>query len=89
MREAVARCPLCSHTYCRECITDYEGRMLCASCLSTHRGKKEKGSGFGWRGLGMLGFAGLGLALSWLLFYLLAVLLLRIPAEFHEGRFWQ
>jgi hypothetical protein len=36
-----------------------------------------------------MGLAGFGLLMAWWLFYLLAALLLRIPAEFHEGRFWE
>ncbi len=32
-REAVARCPECGHFYCRECITEHDDRVICASCL--------------------------------------------------------
>jgi len=32
-REAVARCPECGHYFCRECITEHEDRVVCASCL--------------------------------------------------------
>jgi hypothetical protein len=33
-REAVARCPNCSQSFCRECITEHDGRMLCLPCLA-------------------------------------------------------
>ena len=32
-REAAARCPECTHFYCRECITEHDDRVICAACL--------------------------------------------------------
>ena len=32
-REAVCRCPGCGHSYCRECVTEHDTRLLCAACL--------------------------------------------------------
>ncbi len=32
-REAVARCPQCSNFFCRECITEHDDVIMCASCL--------------------------------------------------------
>jgi hypothetical protein len=32
-REAVCRCPRCSHFYCRECVTEHEGQFVCSACL--------------------------------------------------------
>ena len=32
-REAVCRCPACRRDFCRECVAEHEGRLLCASCL--------------------------------------------------------
>jgi hypothetical protein len=32
-REAVCRCPGCARSYCRECVTEHEARLLCAVCL--------------------------------------------------------
>src|SRR2546423_1786774 len=32
-REAVCRCPGCSRSYCRECVTEHQARLLCALCL--------------------------------------------------------
>jgi len=32
-REAVCRCLVCGRSYCRECVSEHEGRLLCAACL--------------------------------------------------------
>lgn len=32
-REAVARCRDCGDFFCRECVVEHEGRMVCATCL--------------------------------------------------------
>jgi hypothetical protein len=33
LREAAARCPHCEGTYCRECVTDEDGKLACPPCL--------------------------------------------------------
>ena len=33
-REAVCRCPECLRNLCRECVTEHEGRLVCAVCLA-------------------------------------------------------
>ncbi len=33
-REAAARCPSCHRDYCRECVTEHRGRLLCITCLA-------------------------------------------------------
>jgi|SRR5271157_866614 len=32
-REAVCQCPQCGRSFCRECVTEHESRLLCAACL--------------------------------------------------------
>jgi hypothetical protein len=32
-REAVCRCPECGRSFCRECVTEHEARLLCSACL--------------------------------------------------------
>ena len=32
-REAVAKCNICGHFYCRECITEHNGKMVCGNCI--------------------------------------------------------
>ena len=33
-REAVCRCPGCARFFCRECVTEHDARLLCASCVA-------------------------------------------------------
>ena len=90
LREAVARCPECGRFYCRECVTEHEGRVLCSACLrsqtvvpETHRIR---------RGLARLLRPGLALAAFlavWLFFQLCGQILLTIPSSFHEGTLWE
>ena len=87
-REAAARCPVCRNSFCRECVTEHDGRMMCANCLraatvptTTRR--------LPWKLLGRAGQALTGMVLLWLLFYLLGWGLLQLPSSFHEGTLWQ
>jgi len=32
-REAVCRCLACGRSFCRECVTEHESRLVCAGCL--------------------------------------------------------
>jgi hypothetical protein len=87
-REAVARCPECRQFFCRECITEHDDRVICAACL-----KKLAQAPL----LKRPAFAGLVRALQcvigiftvWFFFHLMAELLLKLPADFHEGTLWQ
>ena len=87
-REAVARCPECRRFFCRECITEHEDKVLCASCL---RKKLKPGlHGFGrsqWI-FRLVNFTA-GIVLLYVLFYYFAQILLALPADFHEGTLWQ
>jgi len=86
-REAVARCAGCRHFFCRECIADHNGQMLCAACLRAGR-RRTSSSGSAWWALcKSCLYAAAGLMLAWLVFTLLANVLLRIPTTFHEGHF--
>ena len=87
LREAVARCPECRQFYCRECITEHEDRVICATCLKKITAKPEqKRAVFAWALL-LVQFS-LGLSVIWLLFYLCGATLLSIPSSFHEGSVW-
>ncbi|MGI5923694.1 MAG: rhomboid family protein [Lentisphaeria bacterium] len=81
--EAAARCPGCGRFYCRECVVDFEGRLLCASCVA----KLSAAPHFQWRLSALRRFAltVAGFALLWTLFGLLGVALSRIPAKVHSG----
>ncbi|HBC86139.1 MAG TPA: rhomboid family protein [Lentisphaeria bacterium] len=81
-REAVARCPDCGHDFCRECVTEHGGRMLCAGCLGKTRKKF-----FYQRTIFKLSVKTalfiVGLATAWLFFYLIGSILAEIPDEYH------
>ena len=65
-REAVCRCPECGRSYCRECVTEHEARLLCAVCLRKALvGSRPRGGPGGVaKVLLLIG----GLVLSWIIF---------------------
>jgi len=87
-REAVARCPGCSRFFCRECVSEHEGRVLCAACLAGIMGEKTAPRGR-LAHLSRLLLAGVGIFAAWFFFDVLGHLLLRIPTSFHEGTVWE
>jgi hypothetical protein len=87
-REAVARCPSCGHTFCRECVTEHDDKVICAACLRklTHMPFSQR------RGFATVVRGGqvvLGLVAAWLFFYLVGELLLTVPSSYHEATLWQ
>jgi hypothetical protein len=86
-REAAAVCPECGRYFCRECITEHDDRIICASCLR----KKLKPSfkkhlmfiTFARIGQGLFGFL-----ILWMFFYYLGQILVYLPSSFHEGTVW-
>jgi hypothetical protein len=85
-REAAARCPDCGKFYCRECITEHDGRMICAHCLLPGEAPRRKGRFLSGtlRALQLL----IGVLVLWLAFFLLGRALLALPSSFHEGTLW-
>lgn len=66
-REAVCRCPACGRSFCRECVTEHEARLLCARCLEAEAqapGARRHGSR-----KASLWMAVAGLLLAWIFFY--------------------
>ncbi len=83
-REAIARCPECRRSYCRECVTEHDGRLLCAACLRrATQTAIPKLHRLAW--LAAPFHLVTGLVVAWVLFYLLGLALLRTPSEWHEG----
>jgi len=87
-REAAARCPACGRFFCRECITEHDGRVLCSACLAAQAAGAAAIRPRRFRPLAWSVTCAALLAL-WLAYMCLGKLLLRIPADFHEGAFWK
>ncbi|MBL0714819.1 MAG: hypothetical protein JJV98_14080 [Desulfosarcina sp.] len=87
-REAVARCPRCGRYFCRECITEHAGCVLCARCLGSVRRQDDVRSGFLRRLAPLVQFV-FGLLLIWGCFFYLGQTLIALPDDFHEGTVWQ
>jgi hypothetical protein len=86
-REAAARCPSCHEFFCRECVVEHDGRLLCASCLA----KAAVAGGRRREQLASLRRAvdaTVGFVVLWLAFHAIGTLLLKLPSSFHEGTVW-
>ena len=82
-REAAARCPSCRSHFCRECVSEYQGRILCAPCLA--KAAVAARTDTGWKRAWIPVGAAAGIALAWLFFLSLGQVLLLIPAPYHDG----
>lgn len=87
-REAAARCVECAGNFCRECVVEHDGRLLCAACLR----KATKPSAFRevWlkKALAFVQTA-VALIFLWMAFFTLGKTLVAIPSSFHEGELWK
>ena len=87
-REAAARCPECGRYFCRECVTEHEDRVLCASCLLKLTGMRiRKRAPLAAVGQSVL-FV-FGVFTLWLFFFMVGKGLLALPSAFHEGVVWK
>lgn len=87
-REAVARCPECRRFFCRECVTEHDDRLLCATCLKQNaRVPLTQRSSF-VRAV-RLAQVMFGLLITVVFFYVLGRQLLSIPSSFHDGTVWR
>jgi hypothetical protein len=90
-REAAARCPECREFFCRECISEHNGRVLCASCLARLNSPSlRSGGSLRWMrvlGRGLLAMAAFGMV--WAVIYLGGRALLLMPTAFHDGTLWK
>jgi len=87
-REAIARCLSCGFYFCRECITEHDERILCASCLKLQTAqavRPRRSFAPLARGAAAVG----GLLVATFYFYLLGRVLLATPAQFHEATVWK
>lgn len=88
-REAVVRCPDCQKYFCRECVTEHHERMLCVQCLKQLTAGREKRTRLWVRGLLMVTHGIFGFLLLWYAFYMVGMMLLSIPHDFHAGTIWE
>jgi hypothetical protein len=86
-REAVAKCPQCGRFFCRECVSEHDGRIVCASCLTKSAGIKHK-KRFNLSGAARILQLAAGILILWCCFYLMGKTLLSIPSVFHEKTMW-
>jgi hypothetical protein len=87
-REAAARCTSCGGAFCRECVTEFAGRMVCGACYKAKTEIKEKPKR-DWFIVTTSFQLMLGLAGLWVTFWLLGQVLVSIPSDFHEGKVWE
>ena len=81
-REAAVRCPACQRFYCRECVVEHDGRMMCAHCIAqVQAAPRRRGSSVTvWGILCVTGFLA-----TWLIFYYFGMGLARVPSSFFGG----
>jgi hypothetical protein len=82
-REAVSRCPECRRFYCRECVTEHEGRLLCVQCLAVRTAPKAAAGGTRW--ILWIAAAALGFAFCFLWFYTAGYILQQLPPAWSRG----
>lgn len=86
-REAVACCPECSRFFCRECVTEHDDRVMCASCIEGSG--QEENVRKRPEGLLLLLKCAAGIVVLWLLFFFVGRSLLMLPTSFHDGALWR
>ncbi len=86
-REAAARCPGCGRYFCRECVTEHRGRVVCAACLNG-RAEGPGASRHLLRRLARPLQCAVGILLVWFCFFYLGQALVSVPSRFHDGSIW-
>jgi len=87
-REAAARCPECGRYFCRECVTEHDDRLICASCLKrvAHAPLLKRPV---IARLLLASRCALSVLLLWYVFFLIGEMLASLPDSFHEGTLWR
>ena len=84
-REAVCRCPGCARSYCRECVTEHDARLLCAACLRKVLAEAGKAR---MRRVPAVVLLAAGLLLSWFVFLVFAGGISEFSARMEQAA-WQ
>ena len=84
-REAVACCPNCKGNFCRECITEHQGQLLCSHCLQQLTSHRSKDKNFIPRLFIRLVALAIGLLIVFSCFYTVTKLLAAIPQQYHRS----
>ncbi|HVU17998.1 MAG TPA: hypothetical protein VHD32_13815 [Candidatus Didemnitutus sp.] len=87
-REAVAQCPSCHEHFCRECVTEHDGALLCAACLALLTTPAAERKRVAWRKIRDAVYLAFCVLLAWVAFYGVGSILKSIPAPIHEGNVW-
>jgi uncharacterized paraquat-inducible protein A len=88
-RQAAARCPECRNSFCRECVTEHAGRVICSRCLAQMREQEDSSRRRVWPALVATGQLLVGAALLWVMVYhvgplvlqVLSAMLMDVPSE--------
>ena len=86
-REAVCRCPSCLRSYCRECVTEHESRLLCAACLKSLAQPPRPRRRL-WRRLAPSALALAGILASWAVFFACAEAVMTLTDSSERSQ-WQ
>jgi hypothetical protein len=79
-REAVCQCPGCSRSFCRECVTEHEARLLCAVCLEVEfRTGRPRRSVMSGAAIATLALA--SLLFTWAIFFCLGEAIMSLNAR--------
>jgi hypothetical protein len=82
-REAVSLCLECRRAFCRECVVDHDGRLMCAACLARLRTPMARGNR-ALRQLLSAAATALAILLCWILFYMAGRLLMLAEPAHHS-----
>jgi len=82
-REAIARCLKCGGYFCRECVTEHDGKLTCAVCLAKlGQAGNRSAKSFWSMAAGIATFAA-GVLVAWVFFYYIGWFLLGLSDSFH------
>ena len=84
-REAVARCPGCSRFFCRECVSEFKGRLLCAQCVAARTNHADHARRAWLAPIRPITRFLIGLLLVWTCFFILGKALLAVPSTFNDA----